>query len=40
MGVRDDAAQFVQGVVQIVHSSPLTSVDAQPDGFALSVLAG
>ena len=38
VGVRDDAAQLVQGIVQIVHPSPLSSVDAQPDGFALSVL--
>ena len=40
MGVRNDTAQFIQSVVQIVHSSPFTSVDAQPNGFALTVFSG
>lgn len=38
MGVRDDATQLVEGVVQVVHSPPLAGVDAQAHGLALSIL--
>ena len=30
MRVRDDLAQVVERVIQVVHPTPLTGVDAQP----------
>lgn len=38
MGIRDDASQFVQGIVQIVHTASFAGVDVQSDGFTLAVL--
>lgn len=38
VGVGDDGAKFVEGVVQVVHSSSLPGVDVQADVLALPVL--
>ena len=35
MRVRDDLAQVVERVIQVVHPTPLTGVDAQPGAHAV-----
>lgn len=38
MRIGNYAAQFIEGVVQIVHPTSLPGVDVQPYGFSLTVL--
>lgn len=38
MRVGDDAAQLVEGVVEVVHATSFSGVDVEPDSLALAVL--
>lgn len=38
MGIGNDAPQFIQGVVQVVHPSSFPGINVQSDGFALTSL--
>ena len=32
MGVRDDASEFVEGVIKVVHAASFAGVDVEADG--------